>query len=261
VKDATVHPAIAGDAAWQGAVREYIERLREHYGDRLSAVVLFGSRARGDSDAESDVDLLVVLSGAFDRTAERELTFDFQQDLEEKYHYPVMGTIVATEDDYRRRMLPLFMNIRREGIEVWPVGPNAVREDRPDYGEDAAPESAAIRQLMIEALDDARAGLEQGRHRWAVNRGYYAMFYAATALLLSEGLAFSRHRGVINAFSERFIKTGRFPGALGGALSRAFQIRNVADYAPGERITAKQASEVVRNAEEFVSTSERLLDQ
>jgi hypothetical protein len=38
--------------------------LRELYGERLKHVILFGSRARGDADPESDIDLLVVLDEA-----------------------------------------------------------------------------------------------------------------------------------------------------------------------------------------------------
>jgi len=39
----------------------FLERLRQRYGDDLLRVVLFGSKARGDFDTESDVDVLVVL--------------------------------------------------------------------------------------------------------------------------------------------------------------------------------------------------------
>ena len=39
----------------------FVERLRQHYGDDLQRVVLFGSKARGDFDDESDLDLLVVV--------------------------------------------------------------------------------------------------------------------------------------------------------------------------------------------------------
>ena len=38
--------------------------LEELYGSRLSSVWLFGAYARGEEDAESDVDVLVVLADA-----------------------------------------------------------------------------------------------------------------------------------------------------------------------------------------------------
>ena len=42
------------------SLARFLERLEAECGDRVQRVVLFGSRARGDHDAESDVDLLVV---------------------------------------------------------------------------------------------------------------------------------------------------------------------------------------------------------
>lgn len=52
-------PPVGGStAALAGAVAL---DLRELYGDRLVAVLVFGSRARGDATEESDLDLLVVL--------------------------------------------------------------------------------------------------------------------------------------------------------------------------------------------------------
>lgn len=55
----------------------------------------------------------------------------------------------------------------------------------------------------------------------AVNRAYYAIFYAANALLATKGLERSKHSGVIAAFRQHFVKTGlvdaefsRFSGPL-----------------------------------------------
>ena len=47
----------------QAGVESFVAHLRQRYGDELLRVVLFGSKARGDSDAESDLDVLVVLQG------------------------------------------------------------------------------------------------------------------------------------------------------------------------------------------------------
>lgn len=61
-------PAVGGPiAALPGAVAT---DLRELYGDRLVAVLVFGSRARGDATDESDLDLLVVLQELDDHWAE-----------------------------------------------------------------------------------------------------------------------------------------------------------------------------------------------
>jgi Predicted nucleotidyltransferases len=35
--------------------------LKNHYGDRLKQLIMFGSQARGDAHPDSDIDVLVVL--------------------------------------------------------------------------------------------------------------------------------------------------------------------------------------------------------
>ena len=43
------------------AIKRYIDQIRFQFPNRILAVTLFGSKARGDSNAESDIDLLVVV--------------------------------------------------------------------------------------------------------------------------------------------------------------------------------------------------------
>ena len=47
--------------AEQKAVSEFVRLLDERFGHLISAVALFGSKARGESMPDSDVDLLVVV--------------------------------------------------------------------------------------------------------------------------------------------------------------------------------------------------------
>lgn len=58
------------------------------------------------------------------------------------------------------------------------------------------------------ALDDARFLLEGRRSPQSiVNRAYYAMFYAALALLQKIGKIPSKHIGVISLFDTEFVMT------------------------------------------------------
>ena len=42
------------------------EILEKYYGDRLAGLILYGSQARGQAEAGSDIDLLVLLQAPFD---------------------------------------------------------------------------------------------------------------------------------------------------------------------------------------------------
>ena len=62
-------------------------------------------------------------------------------------------------------------------------------------------------QLLIKeattSLDAARLLRKGGFYGFSASRAYYAMFYAAEAILLSKDLTFSKHAGVISAFGKR----------------------------------------------------------
>jgi predicted nucleotidyltransferase len=42
-------------------LREFPRKVRVRFRDRLDDIIVFGSRARGDAHAESDIDVLVLL--------------------------------------------------------------------------------------------------------------------------------------------------------------------------------------------------------
>lgn len=64
----------------------------------------------------------------------------------------------------------------------------------------------------------------------ALSRAYYAMFYAASAALLGEGMRRRKHSGVMAAFGERFVKPSLIDRTHQQAFARAFEDREVADY-------------------------------
>ena len=72
--------------------------------------------------------------------------------------------------------------------------------------------------------------IDQGYYDIAVSRLYYAMFYCAEAVLLSQNLTFSKHSAVISAFGQHFAKIGLLPQDLHRSLIEAQDMRNLSDY-------------------------------
>lgn len=60
-----------------------------------------------------------------------------------------------------------------------------------------------------ETMQVAKLVLENGHLPDAVNRLYYACFYAVSALLFMDGLSASKHFGVQSMFQREWINTGR----------------------------------------------------
>ena len=100
----------------------------------------------------------------------------------------------------------------------------------PEYEQEIAANLERAEQSIKAAKDLA----VKGYHDFAASRAYYAAFYGATAVLLNEGLDFSKHSGVIASIHQRFIKTGKLSKEQGKDLNWLFEIRNVGDYGEGD---------------------------
>jgi len=58
-----------------------------------------------------------------------------------------------------------------------------------------------------ETLQDAKSLLDDRAFRSAINRFYYAVFYASRAVLALKRLDSAKHSGIIALFNKEFIKT------------------------------------------------------
>ncbi len=64
----------------------------------------------------------------------------------------------------------------------------------------------------------------------AVNRLYYSVFYAVSALLLKENIITQTHSGVRQMFGLHFIQTGKVKRELGKFYTDLFEKRQTGDY-------------------------------
>lgn len=85
------------------------------YGKQLQGVYLFGSYARGEQDAESDLDILVVLSNYGLYSAEIERTGDLISNLSLKYNVSISRKFI-TASHWAAADSALLRNVRAEAI-------------------------------------------------------------------------------------------------------------------------------------------------
>jgi hypothetical protein len=118
------------------------------------------------------------------------------------------------------------------------------------------PETAELVRYRLarstEALAEATLLLDHGHVRTAVNRLYYACFYAVSALLLVEGLSSPKHSGIRALFDKHWIAPGRLPKDLGRLYRRLFDSRQKGDYADLVAFDAAEVRAWQRDVEDFL---------
>ena len=110
------------------ALSEYKDFLLRRFPQQIERLILFGSKARGDSVASSDTDVLVVLRKRTEPTKEGFYPFGSADptwreivgttfDLVMKYNVNISPTVIGI-NEYEEHF-PLMTHIKKEGVELW----------------------------------------------------------------------------------------------------------------------------------------------
>ena len=98
-------------------LNEYCQRLSEILGDDLDSVLLYGSQARCEASAGSDVDVLCIMKKSFDygdlisRTSLATAEISLEHDI-------VISRVFVTREAYTSQDSPFLMNVRKEQVAV-----------------------------------------------------------------------------------------------------------------------------------------------
>ena len=89
----------------------------------------------------------------------------------------------------------------------------------------------AYRMDKAEAtISEAKQIFQLNYYNLTANRLYYAAYYAATSLLLYNGISSHTHKGAITLFQLNFVKTKILPNEDGALLRKLFGMRQEGDY-------------------------------
>ena len=110
-------------------------------------------------------------------------------------------------------------------------------------------------------LRTAKLAYDDGDWVSAINRAYYAIFYAANAALEIEGLERSKHSAVLSLFRETYVKTGKIEAEFSDIYGQAFESRNESDYERSAFPMEADAQDAVEKAQRFVTRIENFIGE
>lgn len=182
--------------------------------------LLFGSKARGDFDAASDIDLLLVcdLPPETREEAGRILARDAKI-VNRESGLRIETWTVSAEDLNEGWRTPMLVDALEDGITLWPRGATPLR--LPFTPADASFCARCLLDWIEAGGTIVRRALDEGHWAAAAQRARDDITRLAAAALLLEGETRHRRASSLHLFAERFLDTGTFPPNLRAPLAWA----------------------------------------
>lgn len=234
-------------------------------------VILYGSHARGDAAPDSDWDLLILLDDT--PTKAREDAVCHALYALQIAMGIVLSAIVRGKREWESRLyraMPFHQNVEHDGLVLTRglasfAAIQAARRARSgetdvDLSAERDETIRLTRERATQALTEAEVMAGIGAWNTCVNRLYYACFYAATALLLRDGFASTKHTGIQSRLNTDYIRAGIIEPDLGRLYSRLFEARHSADYDIRVQFDEATVRPLISEAQRFVERVAVLLD-
>lgn len=116
-------------------------------------------------------------------------------------------------------------------------------------------------ELSKETLANAKLCMDNCFYRDAINRSYYAAFYAVRAVLAVESIDFKRHKDVMAYFNKTYVATEIFPKELGKRLGRIQMMREDSDYSDFFTVSLEDTKKQYETAQLAISIVEDYLKE
>lgn len=98
---------------------ELVAGLRAILGKNIQQIILYGSAAKREETAESDIDIAIILNQGFDKETRKEfIAWAAEMDLKYEKVFSIIDIEKENMDKWGN-MLPFYKNIRKEGIVLW----------------------------------------------------------------------------------------------------------------------------------------------
>lgn len=114
-------------------------------------------------------------------------------------------------------------------------------------------------QRAYDTLKEAEVMIRESFYNAAVNRMYYACYYATVALLLKYDIQSQTHNGVKTMLGLHFVTTGKIPLKTAKTFTTLFEKRHSGDYDDFVYCDAEMVNELYPQSKAFVDAIHELL--
>lgn len=114
-------------------------------------------------------------------------------------------------------------------------------------------------EQAAECIHTAEMNLEISL-KTSVNRSYYGILHSMRAVLALDKFDSKKHQGVISAFRERYIKTGKFATRFSDIIGSAFEIRNRCDYDDFYVVAEADTIKQLEDGKEFLAAVKEFIN-
>ena len=112
-----------------------------------------------------------------------------------------------------------------------------------------------------ETIDEVEVLIKNNLLYTAVNRLYYACFYAVSALLLKKEISARKHSGIKQMFGLHFISTGLIDSESGAFYSNIFDKRQKSDYEDFICCEEEAIIAIIGPARKLISRIEEIINE
>jgi len=234
----------------RGVVDYFVSQLRDHFGEKILGVYLFGSTAKGTATLESDIDVLVVYS-----------------DIDERNLLEVASEIsfkIACEEGKLIETIPMSKQEFEQSLGRSPFLWEVLKFGRAIFtkltGTEWELDFTGYLDLAEEYLNYAKDAFDEEKLRLSIDSGYNASKLLVKALIINTKTSLAAsHGGIVRQFGQLFVLTKKIPEYLGRNLNLGLDLRAKARYRPRAQLEPKDAEFILNLAQELLGVAKKEL--
>jgi predicted nucleotidyltransferase len=98
-------------------INEFVKKVRDTFKERVKRIILYGSRARGDADEESDYDFVVLLEPFYEE--DKRTLSDLGWQVYYEHNVLLLAIAIENSEFTEDRFFYFYENVCKEGVYLY----------------------------------------------------------------------------------------------------------------------------------------------